>query len=388
VKSRTTFRGKVKKTEEQKEKESRNKRERAAKLNSAETRLTKEFREWWTQGDYIFHFQADGHYFRIWVSDKERPERIELESRSRGLQWFFSFFLVFLAESEGSHKNCILLLDEPGLSLHPNAQADLIQFFNRLAEKNQLIYTTHLPFLVDHNRLDRVKAVYTENGLTKASNDLSRADKERKAIQPVNAAIGITASQSLLVGCDIVIVEGVSDQFYLTAMKNHLISEGKFQPKREMVFIPVGGAKGVKPVVSIVQGRNSELPFCLLDSDEAGKTFQQNLKRGLYSGAEEKVLETDTFSKQKGSEIEDLMPVGLLVDTFDRLYRTEDGITEKDINKKKPVVPQLEEFAKENDLELELGWKVELSKRVKQKFHGGIDKNTESSWIEIFKSIQ
>lgn len=231
------------------EKESRNKQERYAKLDSAGSRLTKQFQDWWSQGNYIFNFNADGHYFRIFVSDNERPEKIELESRSKGLQWFFSFFLVFLAESEDNHKNCILLLDEPGLSLHPNAQIDLIRFFNQLSEKNQLIYTTHLPFLVDHNNLDKVKAVYTEKGLTKASNDISKADKERKAIQPVNAAIGITASQSLLVGCEIVIVEGTSDQFYLTLIKNHLISKGKFNPNKEMVFIPVGGAKGVKPVV-------------------------------------------------------------------------------------------------------------------------------------------
>ena len=135
------------KTQEQIDQESRNKQERYAKLDSAGTRLTKQFREWWHQGDYVFNFNADGLYFRIFVSDAERPERIELESRSKGLQWFFSFFLVFLAESEENHKNCILLLDEPGLSLHPNAQSDLIEFFNRLSENNQLLYTTVKPHL-------------------------------------------------------------------------------------------------------------------------------------------------------------------------------------------------------------------------------------------------
>ena len=216
-------------------KESRNKQERFAKIESAATYLSSQFKDWWTQGDYTFRFNADGEYFRIFVNDSERPSPIELESRSKGLQWFFSFFLVFLAESKDNHRDCILLLDEPGLNLHPNAQTDLIRFFEQLSKNNQLIYTTHLPFLVDHNSLDRVKAVYTERGLTKASNDISKADKEKKAIQPVNAAIGITASQSLLIGCDIVIVEGVSDQFYLTMIKNHLVSKGKFKPKKELV---------------------------------------------------------------------------------------------------------------------------------------------------------
>jgi predicted ATPase len=44
------------------------------------------------------------------------------------LQWFLSFYLVFLVESVGTHQGAVLLLDEPGLSLHPLAQRDLSGF--------------------------------------------------------------------------------------------------------------------------------------------------------------------------------------------------------------------------------------------------------------------
>lgn len=368
--------------------ESRNKQKRFAKIVSAATYLSSQFKEWWSQGDYTFQFNADGEYFRIFVSDGERPSPIELESRSKGMQWFFSFFLVFLAESKDNHRDCILLLDEPGLSLHPNAQTDLIRFFDQLSQSNQLIYTTHLPFLVDHNRLDRVKAVYTEKGLTKASNDINKADKEKKAIQPVNAAIGIRVSQTLLVGCDIVIVEGVSDQFYLMMIKNHLVSKGKFKPKKELVFIPVGGAKGVKPVVSIIHGSISNLPISLLDSDATGKLFQKSLTQGLYRSAQEKVIETDTFTGKSGSEIEDLIPTNLIVDCFDRLFRSENGLEVGDIDGNIPIVPQLKIFAENNDIILELGWKVELSKKVRQKFKCEIVDTFEKQWIELFKKLQ
>lgn len=370
------------------EKESRNKQERYAKVESAASNLTEQFKEWWSQGNYIFHFNADGQYFRILVSDDERPSKIELESRSKGLQWFFSFFLVFLAESKGEHRDCILLLDEPGLNLHPNAQTDLIKFFNQLSEDNQLIYTTHLPFLVDHNNLDRVKAVYTEKGLTKVSNDLNKADKEKKAIQPVNAAIGITASHSLLVGCTIVIVEGISDQLYLTLIKNYLISKKKFTPKKELVFIPVSGVAGIKPVVSIIYGSTSELPISLLDSDNAGKQFQESLKQGLYSNDQDKVIETDTFTDRTGSEIEDLMPTDLLIDSFDRLFRGDREIEDAGIKTSAPIVPQLKKFAKENEIDLEVGWKVELGKRIKQRFKGEVDEKLEGKWKDLFDKLQ
>ena len=119
------------------------KRDRTILLNSAATNLTKKFRDWWKQGDYTFEFQADGDHFRIWVSDSKRPEKVELEDRSSGLQWFLSFYLIFLVESSRDHRGAILLLDEPGLSLHPLAQRDLSAFFENLSQSNYL-----------HNSLD------------------------------------------------------------------------------------------------------------------------------------------------------------------------------------------------------------------------------------------
>lgn len=79
-------------------------------MQSASTELTSKFRDWWKQGEYRFRFEADGNHFRIWVSDDKRPEDIELEGRSTGLQWFLSFYLTFLVESKDAHKNSIVLV--------------------------------------------------------------------------------------------------------------------------------------------------------------------------------------------------------------------------------------------------------------------------------------
>lgn len=121
-------------TDKEIEETAQKKTEREILLESASSSFSDSFNDWWKQGDYKFSFRADGNYFKIWVSDKLRTEIIELESRSAGLQWFFSFYLVFLVESKKSHKNAILLLDEPGVTLHPNAQKDLFKFFEGLYE--------------------------------------------------------------------------------------------------------------------------------------------------------------------------------------------------------------------------------------------------------------
>ena len=252
------------------------KRERGILLRSAATQLTQSFRKWWLQGNYVFDFEADGNHFRINVSDTLRPEPIELEARSRGLQWFFSFFLVFLVETKEGHSNTVLLLDEPGLSLHPIAQYDLAKFFKKLSEDNQLIYTSHSPFLVDMDNLANVKAVYvdSETGRTKVSSNLRSNDTDaEKSIYPIHAALGLTVSDTLLLGCLPVLVEGVSDQIYLSLIKRYLIGKGKLQYSKEIVFIPTGGVKGMGPVSKLVSSRDDKLPFVLLDSDKTGKAY-------------------------------------------------------------------------------------------------------------------
>lgn len=156
----------IKKAEDDKE-------QRSILLQSASGELTRKFKEWWQQGEYKFRFEADGDYFRIWVSDKLRPDEVGLELRSTGLQWFLSFYLIFLVESQEQHKDAILLLDEAGLTLHPLAQKDLCRFFDSLSEENQIINTTHSPFIVDTNNIDRCRVVYSdETGFTIASSNL------------------------------------------------------------------------------------------------------------------------------------------------------------------------------------------------------------------------
>ena len=128
----------IQRAEESKEK-------RSILLQSASTSLTEKFKEWWNQGEYRFRFEADGEYFRIWVSDQIRTDEVALELRSTGLQWFLSFYLIFLVESQEQHKNAILLLDEAGLTLHPMAQKDLPKFFNKLIK----LFTSNISGILD-----------------------------------------------------------------------------------------------------------------------------------------------------------------------------------------------------------------------------------------------
>ncbi|HEX6543526.1 MAG TPA: AAA family ATPase [Ktedonobacterales bacterium] len=358
-------------TEEQIETWARQKTEREILLQSASTKLTSEFRDWWKQGDYRIRMQADGNHFRIWVSDDKRPEEIELEGRSSGLQWFLSFYLIFLVESTEAHKGAILLLDEPGLSLHPIAQQDLSAFFDNLARTNQLLYTTHSPFLVDPNHLDRVRAVYVnDQGTTNASSNLRASEKrpaESRSVYPVHAALGLTVSSTLLLGCQPVVVEGPSDQIYLSAVKVALISHGRITPHRELVFMPGGSSKGIAALVTIVTAKDEDLPCVLLDSDEPGQRLATQLKRQAYQGAESRILHVGDFCGVVNAEIEDLFPSEFLAGIITRQFRGPEEDFSEVVISGKPIVPQVEAYAHKHDLQLVPGWKVEVAMRSKER---------------------
>lgn len=359
------------------------KKEREILLTSAAASFTKSFNEWWKQGNYTFNFVADGNYFRIFVSDSIRPEQIELEARSTGLQWFFSFYLVFLVESEAHHQNAILLLDEPGVTLHPLAQKDLFAFFDNLSQNNQIIYTTHSPFMVDSNHLERVRSIYVDaNGKTVASADLRASERlkgknQPQSIYPVHAALGLTVSDTLLVNCKAILVEGESDQLYLSALKNLLISKGKIAPLKDIIFIPTGGVKGIKATSAILTGTSETKPPIVIDGDKPGVKMFTELKNDFYAADIDKmIMITDYISIAEG-EVEDLFPKNKFAKIVSKFLPRPEEVEEDfdDIYaENKPICNQIENYCNKYNIPLGKGWKVRLAAMVKKEIFKGNDK--------------
>lgn len=173
--------------------------ERAIRASSAGQAMTEKFSTWWLQRRHRFRYDLDGNHFRVWVSDDLDPSEIELDQRSQGMQYFFSFFLIFLVEAADTHENSILLLDEPGNSLHGTAQAKIIEFLRKITDENQVIYSTHSPFMVDAEHLEEIRPVWedTTSGSTKVSDDVWPKDKD--ALFPLQAALGYQLAQSLFI---------------------------------------------------------------------------------------------------------------------------------------------------------------------------------------------
>ena len=241
--------------------------ERAIEMSSASQEMTQKFTSWWEQRKHKFHYGIDGKNFRVWVSDDLDSSEIELDQRSAGMQYFFSFYLVFLVEARGKHTNSILLLDEPGMQFHGTAQQKTVEFLNKISNDNQLLYTTHSPFMIDGDHLENVKIVYEDEanyGATKVSNDVWPKDKD--SLFPLQAGLGYSLAQTLFYSKTQLVVEGLTDYNLLKAM-NELLSQQKMTVLNPKIIItPAGGTKKLMPLASMLVGNEIKI-IVLLDGE-------------------------------------------------------------------------------------------------------------------------
>jgi hypothetical protein len=80
-----------------------------------------DFRNAWHQDSVTLTADVDGQQLLMGVREQGGTELFKLTQRSKGLQWFLSFFLCLKAQ-RGAQS--VVLVDEPGLYLHAKAQED------------------------------------------------------------------------------------------------------------------------------------------------------------------------------------------------------------------------------------------------------------------------
>lgn len=292
-------------------------------LNAASVQLTHEIVAVWNpnpkraEADRL-RIKADGQYLKVVVEDDLGVE-VELDQRSEGFQWLVSFFVVFFAEAAEKHKNAILLLDEPGLHLHGLKQRDFRDTISRLATKNQTIYTTHSPFLVGPDELDIVRVVdMTDRKVgTKVHGDLSSGDPA--ALLPLQEALGYDLAQSLFAQTRNLVLEGLTDYWYVEAIAQllHASQDAAINEKIALVFANSAGK--VVYYATILHAHNLKVA-ALLDSDAAGEQAAQQ-DTLVHTLGNKKILRTkDSYSgKVAKPEIEDLLRDTLVKVALDEL---------------------------------------------------------------------
>ena len=276
--------------------------------NRASAVVTGEIRRLWNDRPLKIRFHVDGNYLNTMISDPTATYDVEvnLNERSRGFLWFFSFYITFSADTEGGNaENAILLLDEPGLYLHAKSQEDLLHHFEN-DFSNQIIYSTHSPFMVPTHSLDSVRTVNIREGEgTTVTNDPSG---DSSTLFPLQAALGYDLAQSLFIGPNNLVVEGVTDFWILSSISDHLADIGRVGLARNLTLTPAGGAQKVSYMVALLSSENLNVLVLLDEERDARSSSEEMIKAKLISDRNV-VFVTEGFSAPapKEADIEDLL---------------------------------------------------------------------------------
>lgn len=333
-------------------------------LENAGNVISDEVFDYWSQNDQlevkleVLPPEADaeaplneGPILQVRVHNRRHRASVPFDERSRGFVWFFSFLAYFNEVEESTAGDLILLLDEPGLSLHGRAQQDLLRLIDeRLAPKHQVIFTTHSPFMVSPDHLHRVRTVIDHDKVgTKVSAEIFKADEDTAF--PLLTAMGIEMTQTLFVGEHTLLLEGPSDLIYLDVLTEVLERQGRPGLDPRWVKTPIGGAGKLSTFVTLL-GANKLHVAVVADSSTKDVGAVKRLRENGQLGRRN-LVEISEFTGTTDADIEDLFQRDFYLELVNRAYAKELSapITVADLNPHDPrIVRQVEAYFRDHDI--------------------------------------
>jgi len=322
--------------------------------------INKNYEKFWTQDITNLSVDWDSSDLYFWI--EEDSYLYEPSLRSKGMQWHLAFYIKVSARANENVPN-IILIDEPGLFLHAKAQEDILRLLEDSAKEVQLIFSTHSPYLLEADKLNRIRLIHrTKKAGTKIENKVhALADKE--TLTPIMTAIGLelNAGITALDKVNNVVVEGASDLYYLNAFK-------KILSKDSVNFIFGGGAGNMPVVGTILHGWGGKVVY-LYDNDQGKKDGEKNLK--------------DNWLVVKDLIIAVLNTTGSIEDVFSPVNFREFILGDKS----KTFTESNSEYVKKSKLD-----KVLLAKKFLEICQNGtsisLDKTTMDNLTKLFENIE
>lgn len=300
------------------------------KREEIEGKANDDFNESWTQKIESLKSKEEKYKFNLLV-DTQEPKKLTfmikgndqkplyLEQKSMGFRWFSAFHLRLRALgnlsnlNDGSYsKNIIILIDEPGQNLHDTAQKDVKRIIEETADKGiQVIYSTHNPRLIvspDSSKIEmnriRLTAKNTD-GVTKVYT-IPQFLSSRKGqividtLAPLRIALGLASVSPLLdLNKRNIVVEGITDHYYMNAMKE-LLGENT-----ELAFIPSCGVDNVVNVVSLLIGWGAKYKAVFDDDASQGRKAYNKMKKAFFEG-DDKLAHKYIYKIEECHGIEDV----------------------------------------------------------------------------------
>ncbi|MFX0103712.1 MAG: AAA family ATPase [Candidatus Hodarchaeota archaeon] len=277
-----------------------------------------------------------GTIVHIRIKNTRHRVTVPFDERSKGFIWFFSFLAYFSQFRD--KERLILLMDEPGLSLHAKAQNDFLRFiYDQLSTNHQVIYTTHSPFMIEPNRFEDVRTVEDKDKeRTVVSDQIYNTGKD--TIFPLQSALGYDLAQTLFVGPNCLLVEGPSDLIYLNIISDVLGDEDGLDSK--WTITPVGGADKIGTFISLIC--SNQLNFAILRDFGPGDQKKINELIKNQNVKDKQIFVLHNYTSKKFSDIEDLFEESFYIDLINKTFKYEPEWKLSDLKGKDGIMKRIE----------------------------------------------
>lgn len=321
-----------------------------AKLEGISNRITKRIFKYWTQNRNLkVQVRVDhalpedqppynsGRIISIRILNNLHDVTVPFDERSTGFVWFFSFLVYFSQILEKHGDNLIVLLDEPGLSLHARAQGDLQRYFQEELLPKQVIYTTHSPFMVPADNLLCVRTVEEvvkerwEDGErvglevfgTKVNGEALSQDRD--TLFPLQGALGYDLTQGLFVGKHSLVVEGPGDLLYLNAMSHHLKKVGRTSLDKRWTITPARGLDRIASFVALLGAQKLNIAVLTDFALKQKKAIEDLRKRNSDLLNEGRIFTAEKYADKAEADIEDILGDELFIHIVNSAFNLTDG---------------------------------------------------------------
>jgi len=299
-------------------------------IEKAEGEIETKLNGAWSQKDVEvdLKWNDSSETIKLMIKDQIDPEAPGSErtltypsQRSEGFQWFLSFYVNLLAETENTENTTkILLLDDPAVRLHPEGKQDWLESVNEIGQDQQIVFSSHSPYLIDKNYPSRVRAVEdTPNNGTRIKQDIFGADDD--TLEPLRNALGVDLGSSPFVSGRQVLVEGPTEYYAVTAVANYLhnVLERDIFDWPGISVMPVRGASDVIGKASWLASEGINYAI-LLDSDSEGQSVKEKIENHHEDIDDERVVLLKRGAIEDGLVIEDMFAPELYVSAFNAEY--------------------------------------------------------------------
>lgn len=157
---------------------------------------------------------------------------------------------------------------------------------------NQTIYTTHSPFLVGPDELDLVRVVEMVDRTVGTKIHTEVTSDDPAALLPLQEALGYDLAQSLFSQQRNLVLEGLTDYWYIDSIGQLLREAGIADLNDKIALVPAQSAGKVVYFATILYAHKLKVA-ALLDSDNAGdQAARQDILVILNFQSEMKVYES------------------------------------------------------------------------------------------------